>query len=180
MKPFKRILLLYSRDTCDQAVLDLALYLAQDCEAQVTIVDVIEGLPSDVRRTIAIMRPLFLEQPEEPLVREETERLVQSVRLLREHGIQGDTKVLVGTPCREIIGEILQNNYDLIILSADREGNLRERLFHSSVISGWFDGNTVEKVLRRARCPVLIVQPTEYCAARPIDPAQVRAAKNVP
>lgn len=178
MKPFKRILLVYSRDACDQAVLDLAVSLAKDSEAQVTVVEVIEGLPSDVRRTIAIMRPLFLEQPEEPLIREETERLVQSVESIREHGIQGDTKVLIGVPFRAIADEVLRNEYDLLILTADRKHGWRERLFGGTAISQLFSGGTVERILRRAHCPVLIVQP-EHPATGIIGPIQMKAESSV-
>lgn len=159
MKPFKRILLVYSRDTCDQAVLDLAVSLAKDNEAQVTVIEVIKGLPNDVRGMIAIWSPILLKQPEELLIREERARLVHSVESIRDRGIQGDTKVLIGAPYRAIADETLRNEYDLVILTTDRKDGWKKWLLGGAAASRLFGGGTPERILRCAHCPVLIVQP---------------------
>ena len=178
MNAFKRILVVFSRDTCDQAALDLAASLVNDNEAQVTVVEVIEGLPSDVRRTIAIMRPLFLEQPEESLLREKQKQLAQSVESIRERGIQGDTKVLIGVPFRVIAEEVLRNEYDLLILTVDRRGSWRDRLFGGTAIARCFNGSIVERVLRCTPCPVLIVHP-EHPVTGITGPRQMKAESGV-
>ena len=61
------------------------------------------------------------------------------------------TTVLVGKPFIEIIRQVLRNDHDLIIKSADADSGLREFLFSS----------TDKHLMRKCPCPVWIVKPTE-------------------
>jgi nucleotide-binding universal stress UspA family protein len=159
MKRFERILLLYDRETCSAAVLQRAASLAREQEAQVTVIEVIAGLPSDVRRVVAIMGPLLLEDPEELLIRERTDQLVQLLEPMRKEGVPAKAKVVVGALAREIIRELLENAYDLLILTADRKRGWKRRLSGGTAAAGLFGRSLAEKVLRHARCSVLIVPP---------------------
>jgi nucleotide-binding universal stress UspA family protein len=74
---------------------------------------------------------------------------------LRQKEIQVEVKVFSGTPFLEIIREVLRNGYDLVMIMAEGQGGLKERLF----------GRTTTHLLRKCPCPVWVMkrnQPRYY------------------
>jgi nucleotide-binding universal stress UspA family protein len=64
-----------------------------------------------------------------------------------ERGIQADLETRVGTPFEEIVNAADQFAADLIVISSRGRTGLGRLL----------PGNTAERVLERARCPVLVI-----------------------
>jgi nucleotide-binding universal stress UspA family protein len=99
----------------------------------------------------------------ERVVGEESRRLEQWVGIVRQGGIEADGKILYGTPFLQIIREVLRNGHDLVMTSAERRSNLRERLF----------GSLTMHLMRKCPCPVWVVK-----AAQPEWHTSILAAVN--
>lgn len=77
--------------------------------------------------------------------------LEQWVDLIRQSGVPVSGKVLVGTPFLEIIREVLRNQHDLVMTTAEGQGGLKERLF----------GSTTMHLMRKCPCPVWVTKPSQ-------------------
>jgi nucleotide-binding universal stress UspA family protein len=66
---------------------------------------------------------------------------------LREAGIEVETKVRFGHPAAEILGELEEGGYEMIILGSHGHGVLGEVLL----------GSVSYRISHHAKCPVLIV-----------------------
>lgn len=98
MKRFKSILLMFDKGVRGEAAFARATTLAKENRARLIVVEVIGELPADARRFISLWRPLLVEDPQELIVRERQEQLAQCIESMRQQGIEGDAKVLVGDP----------------------------------------------------------------------------------
>ena len=143
MKRFKNILLLYE---CDRATLDRAAALAKNNRARLTVVQVVRDMPEQWRQMNLGGAPLDLQ---ELAVKEYQSRLKEFVAPLRQDGVRASTKVLVGTPFLEIIREVIANKRDLVMMTAEGKGGLKERLF----------GSTSLHLMRKCPCPVWVMKP---------------------
>ncbi len=117
-----------------------------------TVVEVIGELPAGVRQLISIWGPLLDEDPQELVVRERQERLAQCIESLRQQGVQGETKVRVGTPFLEVTREVLRHGHDLVMMTAEGSCGFKERLL----------GATSMHLMRKCPCPVWVVKPAQY------------------
>jgi nucleotide-binding universal stress UspA family protein len=88
---------------------------------------------------------------QEQIVEEGSRRLQPWLDFIRESGVPAEGKVLHGTPFLEVIREVLRNEYDLVMITAEGRGGLRERLF----------GSTTMHLMRKCPCPVWVVTPTQ-------------------
>jgi nucleotide-binding universal stress UspA family protein len=88
---------------------------------------------------------------QEQIVEEESLRLEQWLEIIRESGVPVDGKMLHGTPFLAIIREVLRNEHDLVMITAEGRGGLKERLF----------GSTAMHLMRKCPCPVWVVRPTQ-------------------
>ena len=59
--------------------------------------------------------------------------------------------MLYGTPFLEIIREVLRNEHDLVMTTAEGRGGLKERLF----------GSTTMHLMRKCPCPVWVIKPSQ-------------------
>ncbi|MAT16414.1 MAG: universal stress protein, UspA [Planctomyces sp.] len=144
MKRFKNILLIYE---CGRATLDRAAALAKNNRARLTVVQVVRDMPKQWRQMDLGGTALDLQ---ELAVKEYQSRLKEFVAALRQDGIRVSTKVLIGTPFLEVIREVIANKRDLVIMTAEGKGGLKERLF----------GSTSLHLMRKCPCPVLVMKPT--------------------
>ena len=85
------------------------------------------------------------------VVSEESRRLERWVGIVRQGGIQANGKILYGTPFLQIIREVLRNGHDLVMTTAQRRSNLRERLF----------GSLTVHLMYKCPCPVWVVKPAQ-------------------
>ena len=147
MKRFKNLLLVSEQGAVSRAALERAVSLAKRNRAQLTVVDVIERLPLDIRTLITVMPPQELE---ESVIKERHEHLDRFVKQIREQGIQVSVNVMTGAPFLEIIRQVLRKKHDLVIMTAEGKGGLKNRLF----------GSTSLHLMRKCPCPVWVVKPT--------------------
>ena len=63
---------------------------------------------------------------------------------LQEHGIVGETVVVTGVHFLEIIREVLREQHDLVIITAEEKKGIRARVF----------GTNSMHLMRKCPCPV--------------------------
>ena len=144
MKQFKNLLLLYE---CDRATLDRAVALAKNNRARLTVVQVIKDMPEQWRHVSLGGEPVDLQ---DLAIKEYQSRLKEVVTRLKQDGVRAFAKVLVGIPFLQIIREVMVNKRDLVIMTAEGKGGLKERLF----------GSTSLHLMRKCPCPVWVMKPT--------------------
>lgn len=144
MKRFKNILLLYE---CDRVTLDRAAALAKTNRARLTVVQIVRSMPEQWRQMILGGEAVDLQ---ELAIKEYQSRLRQFVVPLKQQGVRVSTRVLVGVPFLEIIREVTVNKRDLVMMTAEGKGSLKERLF----------GSTSLHLMRKCPCPVWVMKPS--------------------
>jgi universal stress protein E len=145
MQRFKNILLVFEPHP---QTLDRAVALARTNRARLTVVAVIQELAGPTTVTVSGLPPLDLQQL---VVQEYQERLKKIVEPLNGTGARINSRVLVGTPSLEIIREVIRHQHDLVMMTAEGHGGLRERLL----------GSTSMQLLRKCPCPVWVIKPTQ-------------------
>jgi len=144
MQRFKDILCVVENGQADKHVLERGVMLAENNQASLTIVDVVEhviagiGMP-DGGPISADLQAALVSAHEQEL-----KTLVDPYRAR----IDIQTKVLVGMPFLEIIREVLRNGRDLVIKTPENRDWL-DRLF----------GSEDMHLLRKCPCPVWLIKP---------------------
>jgi len=145
-------------------------------------IDIIEEWPTGAGRPPAPEPPVGLsewppgaEMPvtepavviRERIVEDENQRLEQWVDFVRRSGVQVSGKMLYGMPFLEIVREVLRNEHDLVMTTAEGRGGLKEKLFGSAALH----------LMRQCPCPVWVIQSSqpEWCTRilAAVDPAPV-------
>ena len=148
MKRFSNILLVVDERTDHSAALTRGATLASNNQARLTVCTIIDTIPSEVRLGVITITPREVLD----IATAKTQGwLDDAVSSVATDGIPVETKVLVGKPFIEIIRQVLREDHDLVIKSADADSGLREILFSS----------TDKHLMRKCPCPVWIVKPTE-------------------
>ncbi len=148
MKRFSNILLVVDDQTDYSAALKRATTLAKSNNARLTVCASIDAMPNELRmRVITVTSDEVLDVA----IAKTQEWLGDVVDSVATDGVSIDTKVLVGKPFIEIIRQVLSDDHDLMIKSADADRGLREMLFSS----------TDKHLMRKCPCPVWIIKPTE-------------------
>ncbi len=143
MNDLKNILLVYP---CDGKTLDLAAKLLQTHHAKLTVIQVAPVI-EESKVVGEDGKKLDLQKL---LVREYESELEEFVRPLQAKGRRVYQKVVVGQPFLEIIRQVISNKHDLVMMTADGKGGLREQLF----------GTLSQHLVRKCPCPVWVVKPT--------------------
>jgi universal stress protein E len=144
MRRFKNILLLHDGRSEQHLTMKRGVDLARRNQAKLTVVDVIED--SWVSGEIYGLEPF---QELKQLVSEERqEELDIVIEPLRQQGLNVRAKLLFGKPFLEIIREVLRENHDLVMKTAQGEGGLKGMLF----------GSTAMHLMRKCPCPVWVVK----------------------
>ena len=146
MKFFKRILWVCEANTDPSTVLDRARTLTVYHQAELTVIDVLKELPSDLLAAVTTIPPAEIQKL---AVQERLQELEQLIAPAVAAGLQVRAKVLIGTPFLEIIREVLHKRHDLVIKAA--EGGRRTLQF----------GSTDLHLLRKCPCPVWIGKPAQ-------------------
>lgn len=143
MQRFKDILCVLVPGPEGGVALKRAADLANNNQARLTVVEVIDKIPSNTKLLDRVLSPDNLQA-----------KIVDKHR----HGLEGrvaawnrnieiQTKVLIGIPFLEIIREVLRNEHDLIIKTAE-SGGLLDRVFGSGDMH----------LLRKCPCPIWLVK----------------------
>ncbi len=127
---FRRILCAADLTQDSDGTIDLALSLAEENEAEVTLLHVVE------RKT----------DPDLPAAQEQLRRAVPA---LSRDFCEVKERVTVGTPWREILRVAEECRAELVVLGAHAHNLMGRLLF----------GSTASHVVQHAACPVLVVRP---------------------
>ena len=146
MERFKNILLVYDGTEQGKSTLSRAVNLATRNRALLTVIDVIEEIPSDYQMLFTALLP---EEIMALAVKEQKERLEHYITPIREAGCKVNAKVLVGKEFIEIIRVVVRNKHDLVIKTARRKGGVGDILF----------GSTAMHLMRKCPCPVWVMKP---------------------
>jgi len=146
MKRFKNILYISKGNINQTAAMMRAVTLAENNQAELTVIDVIPGTPPDIGITDneSISADLQAAMVNEPKL-----RLASLIEPYRQR-LNIRFEVLIGTPFLEIIHAVLRHDYDLVIKPAENPDFL-ERLF----------GSDDMHLLRKCPCPVWLIKPQE-------------------
>jgi universal stress protein E len=146
MKRFKNILMVAGGEGWERAALKRAVALAKNNRARLTVVDVIEELPREMR---VLSKSIHLADLQKLAISERLKELRHHIEPILNKGVQVTAKVLVGTPFLEVIREVLKNKHDLVMKTVRGEGRLKEVLF----------GSTAMHLMRKCPCPVWVIKP---------------------
>jgi len=127
--------------------LRLALAFANDKQAHVTLLHVIEGVP-DFGDPTYIALPYMgpMRQDLEKAARERLQRLVEGAE---NQGVTIDPRVAFGRAYKEVLRIAALDRADLVVVGAQGHG----------VIEHMLSGSNAQQVIRGATCPVLTVRP---------------------
>ena len=146
---FKRILCAVDFSDCSVRALEYAISLAQESDAHLTIMHVIE-LPPDVAREVHenVAGPPNLR---EYVVLAEKDRLARLEAAIPDEVrtfCTVDTVVATGRPYREILRVAEEQRTELLVVGVHGRGAMDRFLF----------GSTTEQLVRQASCPVLTLR----------------------
>jgi nucleotide-binding universal stress UspA family protein len=146
---FKRILCAIDFSECSMRGLEYATSLAQEANAQLTVLYVVEPLPSvpaDYESAVAGLKPL------REYVAAAAEEGRELLRLAIPDDVrsycQVETVERIGKPYREILQLATERASDLIVIGVHGRG----------VVDLMFFGSTAQHVVRQAHCPVLTLR----------------------
>lgn len=152
---FRRILCAADLTRASEQTLDLAFSLAAEGDAQVTLLHVIDTPPGDTWAGLLLAVP-EVGPSSHPFVTQARADL----RKAAAHGPPSLRSVIerveTGAPASEILRLAGEIDADLIVLGAHPRGALGRMLF----------GSTTSQVVRRAKCPVLVVHETRHPLAQ--------------
>ena len=137
---FKKILVATDGSDRAYAAVEYALQLAKDAGAEVVGLYVVDltSLPPAGEVTVP---------PSPATVEYEALKLLEVVvKGAKEHGIEANVQVEFGKPAEEIVRKAEREGVDLIVLSSTGKG-----------VDRFLLGSVSEGVIRRAKCPVLVV-----------------------
>jgi nucleotide-binding universal stress UspA family protein len=122
--------------------------LARRNQAKLTVIDVIEEdlwVPGEIYGSEQFRE---LKQLVSKELQKELDIVIEP---LRQQGLDVRAKLLFGKPFLEIIREVLRENHDLVMKTAQGEGGLKGMLF----------GSTAIHLIRKCPCPVWVVKKGE-------------------
>ena len=133
----KRILVPTDFSECSRTAIQVAVALANsDPEAMLTVLHVVEPSVPSYDEDLGVLEPEALQT--------ELEALSAS----RDHSVRIEAEICYGEPSAEILRYAGEHAIDLIVMGMHGKSGLLDFLV----------GDTAEKVLRKASCPVLTVR----------------------
>jgi nucleotide-binding universal stress UspA family protein len=143
MQRFKNILLVLDPGSQETAAFDKAVSLARQNDARLTLFSVVYKHPDLHRYPDSVGETLLT-----PFVSERRQWLQGFMLTLQEYGIDGEVVVVAGISFLEIIHEVLREQHDLVITTAEEKKGIRARVF----------GATSMHLMRKCPCPVWVVK----------------------
>ncbi len=142
----KRLLVPVDFSDCSRKALHYAISFAKQFSSEVMLLHVVEALPPT---------PELSERDTEAVRAEVHEEAAKELSSWRASVVsKASVKAIVreGTPYREIVAAADEDNVDLIIIGTHGRTGMAHLLM----------GSTTERVVRHARCPVLVVREREH------------------
>lgn len=137
MNRFSNILYVLSSDLCDIKELGRAITLAQENHASLTVLDIVESLPPSARMMITAATP---DELKKTTINGRLERVQTILGIVGQEGVDPEVKVLFGNRAREIMSEVDENRYDLVLKSSEKAGlfrNIDKHLMRKCSIPLW-------------------------------------------
>ena len=144
MRDFRSILLVFDREDDATAALEWVVPLARGSQARLTVVEVIDEVPCGVRTSRKMADPRVRRGSQQPGFERGEKHLAQTMEILRAQGLDPDSRVLVGIPFLEITRQVLRDRHDLVIVPAEGNCGLRNRLLDSPALH----------LIRTCPCPI--------------------------
>jgi len=148
MKRFKNIIFIFDPTIDQQVAVEHAKSLARENIAHITILSVVKAIPDNKDLISTVISP---EELLSLAINAHQEKLDELVTEMKQLGINATAKIMTGTPFIEIIRQVLREKHDLVIITAEGKGGLKERLF----------GSTSMHLMRKCPCPVWVVKQAE-------------------
>ena len=120
MKEFKNILL-YAGSVKNDAAINRAVELALENNASLTLMDVIKPLPKAIGAMTDVAETGELEHL---VAQEHRQRLLQMASEYSDTGLAMDVVVTIGKTAVEIVRQVIRDEHDLVIKTADGAGTL--------------------------------------------------------
>jgi nucleotide-binding universal stress UspA family protein len=138
-------------ETANQAIA-FAARLLGNTSCKVTLLSVVEEPVYSAFWSDGLIAPEVLMPPPEEM-REEldakaAEVLKESAQPLRDSGVEVQARVRFGNPAGEILQEVDEGDYDMVIVGSHGRGAL----------GGFLLGSVSNRVAHHSKCPVLIVR----------------------
>jgi len=127
----------------DQA-LNYAIQLAQQLQAHITLLHIIDTAPLGVVEGATMLPPSYWQELETDI----EQIMEESLKRLHDVGLQGETVIVHGVPFQTIVDTAEDKGADVIIMGTHG----RTGLPHAII------GSVAEKVVRLAPCPVLVTR----------------------
>lgn len=144
MKSFKNILL-YAGTEQNTAALNRAVELAMENKASLTLMDVVKPVPRALGILADVGKPLEVEKR---IAEDHRQKLLQTAAEYSDTGVPMNVVVAVGDPAQEIVQQVLGEQHDLVIKTAD-----------DLSVSGRLFGSVARSLLRICPCPVWMLKP---------------------
>jgi len=153
MKRFNNILCVVTPEAGSQPALERAVTLAENNQASLTVIEVTERVTAGIGMPEGGPISADLQAAIVSAHEQELDALIEPYR----QRINVQARVLIGTPFLEIIREVLRNERDLVIKTAEA-CDWQNRLF----------GSDDMHLLRKCPCPVWLIKPQAQKAYRRI------------
>ena len=144
---FKRILCATDFSEASIRAIDYATALAQEADAHLTIMHVVEVTPAPHADVENALESKMLGAYVAAAADDRAERLKGLVPTTARTYCTVDTKLAIGNAYREILRVASEHGTELIVLGA-----------HGRAMSELLFGSTVNQIVRQARCPVLTIR----------------------
>lgn len=155
MQRFKNILVHVNLTRSEHPALSRAVRLAQQNNAKLTAINVIEEHPAQAH---SVLRSLHLEDALKLVEQDHHEQLEKLLQPVRDVGLDVETIVTIGSAFVEVIRAALRRQHDLVIKTVSSEG-----IFHRA-----FFGSTDMHLLRKCPTPLWLIKAGEPEAFRRI------------
>ena len=143
--PLKKILLIIRSEETNDAAINWAIRLARPGGAEVTVLPVVPPLLPVYNREVRVQQALAMLLATDTVL---SRQMWQVIRRLGDEEIEGSLRLRQGTPIRQIRTELAEEEYDLIVVTAEPEDWWVRRLL----------GELVGPLLDWADRPVLIAK----------------------
>ncbi len=164
MKRFRKILLVYDRESEHDELLARAVSLAKSNEAQLTLIDPLGSEPGELSAVFAALPGARGQEVEHEVLNFHRARLSAIGASITAQGVEVRTLVPQGIAFIEIIREVLRGGHDLVMKGAEGGRADGPQVF----------GSTDLHLLRKCPCPVWImkrgVEPSYARILAAIDP----------
>lgn len=147
MQRFKNILL-YLGTERNESAMSRGFDLAMENNASLTLMDVVKPLP----RTFAMMTDTVEpDEMERLIVADHRQKLLSLASEYVDTAVPVDAVVAVGDPAVEITRQVMTNDHDLVIKTAD-----------GLSVAGQLFGSVARSLMRTCPCPVWVLKPATH------------------